>query len=144
MIKLKNFTLAFLSFLIFIGCPTDPDSDEEKLQHYYSGDWEFSKSIYSGSSNFELKNYFISLNNDGTFESNFSFYWTIDSLTGMNNMNGTWEVKKKYVYWGDWYPLLIVSHSNSKKFWRLSLKGNNLFWLKHNEDIDSLITWVSK
>jgi hypothetical protein len=145
--KIANWVIPLIfSTILLTGCPTQPKTDLEKeeFQAPYVGKWEFEKSVFTGSAQFELKDYFISLNRDGTFRSNFSFYLTLDPSDGLDNINGTWEVKKKYTYWEDWYPLLIITYSGNNKTWRISRNGEKLNWFENSEDIKSLITWRSK
>ncbi len=94
----------------------------------YTGKWIYNYTSYQGTSMYDSNNY-LQLYSDSSFYSNFSFFHSLDTLTGSQSISGKW-----YPYLGaddsdNFYTTLYFTVDSVKKGWDVISKN------------DSVMTW---
>ncbi|MBN1783167.1 hypothetical protein JW948_18675 [bacterium] len=138
---MKKTILLILILPISYGCwPVIP---HQVPLHDYAGTWVLTGSVYPGSGKY-LNEGTITLSNDSTCHSNFSFFWTADTLQGNDSLEGSWYPWQDATYHDDYYIEIHIQIEGEWKSWRTSgsCKTGSMEWYSDEYGRNNAYTWT--
>ena len=108
----------------------------------YTGKWLFTGSIYNESAPFDSIGH-ITLYEDSTFISDFSFFWNQDTTTQSDSLIGKWYPWETATYRDNYYIDLHIIINNVGKTWRVH-GGNSkatMIWFSDDYGLEEEYYW---